>query len=227
MTTDHTREAPAIRVAIVDRQTLVRAGLRLVLAADPRLAVVAEADDCEAALRAVPRRRPDVVVVALEQFGATEIGRLADALAAAGRSGVLALANSDDRATVLRAVRAGALGLVSRYEPIEVVRRAIRGLHDREAWFQRRSIAVVLGALRRAGPDAGLDPEFARLATLTRREREIAALVSTGLKNREVAARLFISEVTVRHHLTHVFEKLGLSRRIELLKVAHRIDVGA
>ena len=123
-------------------------------------------------------------------------------------------------------MRAGALGVVTRDEPSETLVRAITSLHEHEAWFRRSAFATILRALRRANPAISVDPHAARVATLTRREREVADLVSKGLRNRDVAARLFISEVTVRHHLTRVFEKLGVTNRVELLGFERHVDAG-
>jgi DNA-binding NarL/FixJ family response regulator len=195
-----------IRIALVDRETTIRAGLRILLDAVPGFAVVA--------------------VVALEQFDDAGLERVVEAATAAGTR-VLALADAESPETVLAAVRAGALGVVTRDEPVETVARAIASLEASEAWFRRRAVATILAALRRANPAIGVDPRAARFASLTRREREVAGLVSEGLRNREVAERLFISEVTVRHHLTRVFEKLGVANRVALLGFARHVDAGS
>ena len=215
-----------IRIALVDRETTIRAGLRLLLDAVPGFAVVAESGDCIGAARAIARRRPDVAVVALEQFDDVDLERVVEAAAGAGTR-VLALADAESPDTVLAAVRAGALGVVTRDEPIETLARAIASLEASEAWFRRRAVATILAALRSANPAIGVDPDAARFASLTRREREVAGLVSEGLRNREVAERLFISEVTVRHHLTRVFEKLGVANRVALLGFARHVDAGS
>jgi two-component system nitrate/nitrite response regulator NarL len=214
-----------IRIALVDRNAIIRAGIRLLVEAWPGVAVVAESGDCAAAARSIARRRPDVAVVALEQFDDAGLDRIAEA-ASATTTRLLALTDSEEPETVLRAVRAGALGVVTRDEPAKTLVRAVTSLHEREAWFRRITFASILLALRRANPAIGVDPLAARLATLTRREREVADLVSKGLRNREVAVRLFISEVTVRHHLTRVFEKLGVTNRVELLAFASHADTG-
>jgi DNA-binding NarL/FixJ family response regulator len=89
-------------------------------------------------------------------------------------------------------------------------------------WLEGTMIASVLGELtRRSGPPPP-DPEGAKIATLTAREREVIALIGEGLKNRQIAKRLFISETTVRHHLTSIFDKLGVADRLELVIYAYR-----
>jgi two-component system, NarL family, nitrate/nitrite response regulator NarL len=217
----------AIRIVLIDREPVVRAGLRLLLSDRPNLTVVAEADGCERGLRAIVRREPDVAIVALDQFDDAEVGRLAEGLVGVERTRLLAVSNSEDPDAILRAVRAGALGLVGRDEPVATLAEAVASVHASEAWYRRRSVATILTTLLRANPEIGADPAAARFKTLTRREREIVRLLSEGLKNRAIAERLFISEITVRHHLTNIFEKLGVANRFELLRLAHRGDAAA
>ena len=90
----------------------------------------------------------------------------------------------------------------------------------------RTSVAALLKSLPRTGAALALDPEAARVSSLTKREREVMRLAAEGLNNREIAECLFISEITVRHHMTSVFEKLGVANRFELLRLASRAEVG-
>lgn len=221
------RTARPIRVVLIDRQAVVRAGLRLLLSERAGLAVAGEAGGAEEGLEVVFREEPDLAVIALEQFGDAELERFARALLPSGRTRLLAVSNTDGPEAVLRAVRAGALGIVSRDEPVEVLVEAIASVHAREAWYRRRAVAAILRAFLLANPAPSFDPQAARLSALTKREREIVLLLSEGMKNREIAERLFISEVTVRHHLTSVFEKLGVANRLELLGLAHRAELAS
>ncbi|HWP41952.1 MAG TPA: response regulator transcription factor, partial [Blastocatellia bacterium] len=84
------------------------------------------------------------------------------------------------------------------------------------------TMAGVLSEMVRASKPKEADPESSKIASLTEREREVVALVGEGLKNKQIADRLFISETTVRHHLTSIFDKLGVSDRVELLIYAYR-----
>jgi DNA-binding NarL/FixJ family response regulator len=211
---------------LVDEQPVIRTGLRILLSEQPTLAIVGEADDCEHAIRLILREEPDLVIVALDQFDETELARLAEALLPSDHTRILAVSSSEGTDAVLRAVRAGALGIVGQNEPIGVLVAAISSVHAREAWYQRRSVATILRTLLREHPALSVDPETARLEVLTKREREIVRLVAEGLTNRVIAERLFISEVTVRHHLTSIFAKLGITNRVELLGFAHRVEIG-
>jgi DNA-binding NarL/FixJ family response regulator len=186
--------------------------------------VVGEADECDDGVRLATSRSADVVVIALEQFADSELEHLAEALVPTDRARILVVAKTDEPESVLRAFRAGALGIVTRDQSIATLVRAIERVHASEAWYSRTSVATLLKSLPRTG--AALDPEAARVSALTRREREVMRLASEGLSNREIAARLFISEITVRHHLTSVFEKLGVANRFELLRLASRAEIG-
>jgi len=224
--TSYRIETRPIRIVLIDREVVTRAGLRLLLSDPPNLAVVGEADDCDDGIRLAAARSADVVVVALEQFTDSELDRLAEALLPTDRARVLVIAKTEEAESVLRAFRAGAAGIVSRDQSVATLVSAIERVHASEAWFRRTSVATLLKSLPRTGAALALDPEAARVSSLTKREREVMALASEGLSNREIAARLFISEVTVRHHLTSVFEKLGVANRFELLKLASRAEVG-
>ena len=127
---------------------------------------------------------------------------------------MLILTALKDRARDQAAVRTGARGLVLKDAPADVLLEAIRAVAAGELWFDPR----VLPAPGRAG--AASEPPSA-LSTLTAREREIVSLIGEGLRNEEAARRLGITEKTVRNHLTVVFDKLGVSGRLELLVFAY------
>ena len=95
--------------------------------------------------------------------------------------------------------------------------KAIEKVYAGEVWYDRSKMGGVLRDILRDGNGKKSDPSAIKVATLTPREHEVIALVSKGLKNREIGERLFICETTVRHHLTSVFEKLGVSNRLELI----------
>jgi DNA-binding NarL/FixJ family response regulator len=114
------------------------------------------------------------------------------------------------------------MGLVFKEKAADVVIRAIERVHAGEVWFDRTLIGNVLTEPSRASATKKLDPEADKIIRLTEREREIAALIGEGLKNKQIANRLFISETTVRHHLMSVFDKLGVTDRLELIIYAYR-----
>jgi DNA-binding NarL/FixJ family response regulator len=114
------------------------------------------------------------------------------------------------------------MGLVLKEKAATVLLQAIEKVHAGEVWLEGAMIASVLREMTQTRETRQTNPEAARIALLTEREREIVALVGQGLRNKQVAERLFISEVTVRHHLTAIFAKLRVADRLELVIYAYR-----
>jgi len=107
------------------------------------------------------------------------------------------------------------MGLVRKEEAAEVLLKAIRKVHQGEFWLDRSTMSSLMNEMTQ--PDKKLDPDEERIATLTPREHEVIVLIAEGLKNKQIAERLFISETTVTHHLGSIFSKLGVSDRLELV----------
>jgi len=184
--------------------------------------VVAEAGSRTEAVQAAAREQPDLVLLDLDMGGECGLSFLPDLVDAARKARILVLTGVRDFELHRRAVRAGARGVVFKEKAAEVLIKAIDRVHDGEIWLDRTLVAGVLEELSR--PSAALedDPEAAKIATLTAREMEIIPIVAQGLRNQEIASRLFISEVTVRHHLTAIYGKLRVSDRFELAVYAFR-----
>ena len=207
-----------IRILLIAHSGIVRASLRAVLEHRPELRVVGEADSCTDALVA---RSSDIDVILLDADLERDLEGVAELLAATEGARLLLLASHLDPELQHRAVGLGAMGVFSKQKPLEVLLKAIEKVHAGEAWFDRAAIASVLSALRH--PQSKQDQaEADKIAQLTRRERELIPLVAEGLKNKQIADRLFISEVTVRHHLTRIFQKLEVGDRLELMLYAFR-----
>ena len=113
------------------------------------------------------------------------------------------------------------MGLVLKEQAADVLLRAIEKVHAGEVWLERTMVADVLNHLTRRSP-APLGSDENKIATLTAREHEIIALLGEGLKNSQIAKRLFVSETTIRHHLTSIFNKLGVHDRLQLVIYAYR-----
>jgi two-component system, NarL family, nitrate/nitrite response regulator NarL len=209
-----------IRLLIIDDHALVRTGLRLLLESHPGLAVVGEAGNRPDALAAV-REQPDIVLLDLDLGGRSGLDFLPDLFVAAPRTRVLILTGVLDPDLHRQAVRLGAVGLVLKERAAEVLLQAIEKVHAGEVWLEQSMIASVLGQMTRAERQPE-DPEQAKIATLTARERQVIALVGEGLRSRQIAERLHISETTVTHHLTSIFNKLELLDRLKLLVYAYR-----
>jgi len=211
-----------VRILLVDDHALVRAGLRILIESQPGLSVVGEADDAATALRLVAVERPDVILLDLDLKGHSGGDLIPDLRAGRPQAKILILTGLRDAEAHRRAIQLGAVGLVRKEVAAEVLVKAIEKVHAGEVWLDRALTASVLGALAPAGRVLPQDPEAARIAALSRRECEVVALIAEGLSNRLIAGRMGISETTVRHHLTSIFAKLGVTDRLELLVYAYR-----
>ena len=214
--------APLIRVLIVDDHPIVRQALRLFFAGHPEIVIVGEAATCTEALTAAAQTQPDIIVLDLAFGDANAVDFIPELLAAAAGVRIVIFTGVDDPALQRHAVSLGAMGVVSKDKAPEVLLQAITKVHAGQAWLERTMIADVLGEMTRTRRAQQLDPEVAKIATLTPRERAIIALIGEGLRNRQIAARLCLSEITVRHHLTAIFDKLGVIDRLELVVYAYR-----
>jgi DNA-binding NarL/FixJ family response regulator len=114
------------------------------------------------------------------------------------------------------------MGIVAKDKAADVLINAIKVVRKGEAWLDPATTASMLGEMSRAPKPKPLDPEAEKIATLTNREREVVTLIGEGIRNKEIADRLFISETTVRHHLTSIFDKLDVDDRVELLIYAYK-----
>jgi DNA-binding NarL/FixJ family response regulator len=203
------------KVYLVEDHPVVREGLRMLLDASGEVRVVgaaASASEALAGLRAAP---PDVVVLDVilgHEDGLEWLPRLQ---AAAPGAGVLVLTALTDPGRDEAALRAGARGFVLKDASPEVLLRAVQAVAAGERWFDPRLLAPGGGA---AGAGAAPEP----FSSLTTRERDVVALVAEGLRNEEIARRLGITDKTVRNHLTAVFDKVGVSGRLELVVLAYR-----
>jgi two-component system, NarL family, nitrate/nitrite response regulator NarL len=192
---------------------MMRAGLRLLLEAS-ELAVLGEASNCEEAVAIAERQRPEIILIDLD-LAKSGFACFADLASASPESRIIALADQARLHDHPTAIELGAAGLLLKHEPADILTKAIRKVHEGELWLDRTSTADVLRRMTRRRRFE--DVEGAKIATLTRREHEVISLIGEGLKNRVIAERLFISEATVRNHLTSILNKLGLSNRSELV----------
>jgi two-component system nitrate/nitrite response regulator NarL len=211
-----------IRVLLVDDHVVIRTALRMLMQSRPGIAMVGEAGSREEALKLASSERPDIILLDLELDGESGLDFLPELLSTSADSRVIILTGVRDQEAHHRAVSLGAMGVVRKENAVEVLIGAIERVHAGEAWLDPSLTARVLSGMARPGSPKKQDPEAAKIATLTGREREIVTVVGEGLKNREIADRLFISEWTVRHHLTSIFDKLGVSDRVELILYAYR-----
>ncbi len=212
----------SIRILIIDDHAIVRAGLRMLIESQPNMKVVGEAGNCDGVLASIAREQPDIILLDLDLGGKNGLDSLPDMISASVTARVIILTGVQDSQAHRRAVRSGAMGLVFKEKAAEVLIKAIERVHAGEVWLDRTMTATVLAEMSRSGEAEKADPEASKVASLTDREREIISLVCEGLKNKQIGERLFISEMTVRNHLTSILSKLDLSDRFELALYSYR-----
>lgn len=211
-----------IRVVLIDDQRLFRVGIRSLIDRGNGVAVVGEAGSRADALVVVQSEQPDVILLEMTLQGDSSLDCIPEMLSIAENAKVLMLTAARDSELHRTAVRMGAKGLVSKDAPVELLSKAIEKVSVGEVWLDRATTAAMLEELSRKNDVRKRNPEEMKISTLTDREREVVSAVGEGLKNKQIADRLFISDVTVRHHLTSIYGKLGVSDRLELVIYAYR-----
>jgi DNA-binding NarL/FixJ family response regulator len=198
-----------IRLLIVDDHPIVRDGLRGVFAAEPDLEVVAEASDGAEAVRRAGDA--DVVLMDLRMPGMGGVEAIARLREAFPDVRVLVLTTFDTDSDVLPAIEAGATGYLLKDALREELLRAVRSAYRGESVLSPSVAGRLMGRVRR--PSEG---------TLSKREREVLALIADGTTNREAARRLFVSEATIKTHLLHIYDKLGVRDRAAAVGEAYK-----
>jgi len=204
-----------IRILLIDDHVSMRAGLRILLESQNHLTVVGEAGNLEEALAAIKREPPDIILLDLDLNGVSGIALLPELLGAADKARVIILTGVRDAEQHRQAIHRGAMGLVLKDNSPDKIYKAILKVHEGEVWLDRSTIGKVLSE-RSGARNKGADLEAQKIAALTKQERAVIVLLSEGLKNRQIANRLFISEKTVIHHLSHIYHKLEVTDRLEL-----------
>jgi DNA-binding NarL/FixJ family response regulator len=229
MTSGADRE-PAIRVVVTDDHPVVRQGLRSFLEAQG-FAVVGEAGDGEEAVRLVSETRPDVLLTDLVMPGVDGIEAIRRLRADGPPVGILVLTSFSGAEQVIPAIQAGADGYLLKDAGPGVLTEAIRAVHRGEPMLSPEAAAVVMarvaGEPATSGPEgpAGPAPSHPDLDRLTAREREVLAGLGRGLSNRALAAELFVSEKTVKTHVSSLLAKLRLADRTQAALFAVRVGL--
>ncbi|MFY1652125.1 response regulator [Solwaraspora sp. WMMB762] len=200
-----------IRILIADDHPIVRNGLRGAFADLPDIEVVGEAADGRDAVTEAVRLRVDVVLMDLRMPQMSGVEAIAALAGAAPSVRVLVLTTFDSETDVLPAVEAGATGYLLKDTPPEDLIRAVRAAHRGESVLAPSAAGRLMGRVRRP---TGL--------ALSSREREVLQLVADGAANREAARLLFISEASIKTHLQHIYDKLGVRDRAAAVAEGYR-----
>ncbi len=209
-------------MVVADEHPLILTGFRSAFADHKEIQVLAECADRTALFQAIHDYLPDVIALDAELYRGTETQP--DPLVEQFPTiPVLLLSSGNDQSFCKEVMRAGIRGVVAKQKTTAHLEKALRIVRTGGLWFDRsvtEKVATDMVQERLTGKAAGR--ETPPLPTLSAREREIVLLVSQGLRNKEIAARLFISEATVSHHFTSVFRKLGVEDRVSLVIYAFR-----
>ena len=211
-----------IRILLVDDHEIVRTGLRAMFELEDDMEVVGEAGDGESAIAAASSLSPDVIVMDIRMGGGIDgIDACREIKSVHPRTGVLMLTSFGTDEAVFAALMAGASGFLLKNTGRAELLRAIRLIAGGQSLLDPAVTGRVTRKLVELAQGSGPD----ELAELSGREREVLVLVAKGMTNREIAAQLVISDATARNHVSHILEKLGLSRRTEAATLATRLGL--
>ena len=223
----HLSEAPRIRVALVDDQALFRAGIRMLVSYQADLEFVGEAGNGAAGVTMAAAVRPDVILMDIRMPVMDGIDATTAILAAAAAAGVtppriVVLTTFELDESASRAIRGGASGFLLKDADPEFLLAAIRTVHAGSAVIAASATRELFAHFDAPAPEQEVPVSF---TTLTSREREIFALAALGLSNAEIAAGEFLSEATVKTHISRILAKLSLRDRVQLVVFAfqHRL----
>ena len=206
-----------IRILIADDHPIVRDGLRKLLALEDDLEVVGEANDGCEVLDKVQELDPDVLLLDLRMPNLDGLSALQTLQQTNKRTKVIILTASEDKNEFVQAMKLGCSGIVLKQTAPELIVKSIRKVYGGEIWLDSHTTAAVMRQFAAPGELGGTGSGKTReRSPLSQREREIVQLVAQGYKNKEMAEKMFISEQTVKNHLHNIFDKLGVSDRLEL-----------
>jgi DNA-binding NarL/FixJ family response regulator len=216
-----TKAKQAIRILVADDHAIFRDGLRKLLEVAEDVQIIGEASNGVECVKMLTKLKPDILLLDLRMPEKDGLGVLEEVNFDSLPTRVIVLTAAEDDRDVVRAMRLGARGVVLKQSASDLLLKSIRKVSDGEIWLDNRMTAEVIDAFKKSS-ESGQRREKPLLSD---REKEIVQLVAQGFRNREIGEKLFISEQTVKNHLHNIFDKLGVSDRLELALYAihHRL----
>src|SRR3984957_445191 len=216
-----TKAKQVIRILVADDHAIFRDGLRELLEAADEIQIVGEASNGVECVKMLGKLKPDILLLDLRMPEKDGLSVLEEINFDSLPTRVIVLTAAEDDRDVVRAMRLGARGIVLKQSASDLLAKSIHRVFGGEIWLDNRMTAEVMKAFAK-GSDGG--PRRDK-PLLSEREKEIVQLVAQGFRNKEIGEKLFISEQTVKNHLHNIFDKLGVSDRLELALYAihHRL----
>ena len=213
-----------IRVALVDDQAMVRAGLRMILESEPDITVCGEAGDGADAVELAASTSPDVILMDIRMPGLDGISAARDVLAHCPHVRVIILTTFDDDEHVYEALHLGASGFLLKSADGDTLVNAVRVVAGGEAMLAPEVTRRVIERFAATASDRKPTPTDA-VGDLSEREVEVLRLMARGLSNQEIAAELFVSGTTVKTHVSHILTKLGVRDRVQAVVEAYESGI--
>jgi DNA-binding NarL/FixJ family response regulator len=218
---------PAVRVLIADDHPIFRDGLRKLLSEAPDFDVIGEAADGAEAVKLARQLKPDILLLDLAMPRLPGLEALRELAGSSGAMRTILLTAAIERSEIAKALQLGARGVVLKESATQLLFKSIRCVMAGEYWVGRGSVSDLVETLRELMP-TGAGERRKKTFGLTRRELEIISTIVAGYANKDIAQKFSLSEETVKHHLTNIFDKTGVSNRLELALFAinHRLVDG-
>ncbi len=209
------KRRPSIHIFLAVSQAIIGEALRQLIEQQPDMQIVAQTGEGKEVVRAVIATRPEIVILDLRMPGVSGLEILNRLSATAQKVRVMVLATADDRDAIAEAFRLGVRGVALKESTMKALPAGIRSVTDGEYWIAGDACSNPAKELRRLGARSQVGTHIDTFG-LTRRELDIISAIAAGRSNTEISARFSISQNTVKHHVTNIFDKVGVYNRLEL-----------